>query len=262
MWASALTSTQKIAALCYAKHSRSYPTRDRAWCTYPRLIEQTGIRSRNTVSQACRDLVAAGWLEDAGPRPGHSQITVYRLAVPEGTSTEIDTGIAADEPETSTDFEQTSTDFDGEPVQKPTQTSTKTDTGPVRKSVRESLSKDPLKDPLERISRRDDDAARLRPASPPGENQDPAMAEGGPTLSETTRETIAAARALLGENKRPTSRWASPFKATATQPKDVLNNPHYDPDAAARARKLLEELPDMPPPGPESVTAGLVDADR
>lgn len=108
----------------------------------------------------------------------------------------------------------------------------------------------------------DDAAAMLRTASPPGENQtNPATAGDGPTLSDATRDTIAAARAMIGVNKKPTSRW-TPYKATGTQPPDALRNPHYDPNAAAKALELLAELPDMPLSEPESATARLVEADR
>ncbi len=92
VWDSALPSTQKITALCYGNHARNFPERDRAWVVYQRLMPQTGIRSRETVAKVHAELTAAGWLEPAGHRPGHKQITVYRLALPPRTSTDIGTG--------------------------------------------------------------------------------------------------------------------------------------------------------------------------
>jgi hypothetical protein len=101
VWESSLTSTQKITALCYANHARNaeFPARDRAWAVYQRLMPQTGIRSRETIAKVHADLVALGWLESAGHRPGHKQIAVYLLTLPagqasskSGTGTESGTG--------------------------------------------------------------------------------------------------------------------------------------------------------------------------
>ncbi|MDG4792422.1 hypothetical protein [Micromonospora sp. WMMD1082] len=79
VWESkALTSTQKIAALCYANHARR-GSRDRAWVAYPWLMTQTGIRSRETASAVLRALVDAGWLEPVGK---HKRSVVYALALP------------------------------------------------------------------------------------------------------------------------------------------------------------------------------------
>lgn len=223
VWGSSLTSTQKIAALCYANHARTNRDRDRAWVVYGRFMEQTGIRSRNTVSKVHQDLLDAGWLEDAGPRPGHKQIRMYWLALPE-TSTEIHTG---------TDFRtgiapgQTGTDSDPGPVRKSHTTSTDFRTGPVRISVPDPLSGDPPKD-LPETSQPDDAAAGG--ASPSGET--PAAEEEAEPLPAA--EAIALARARLGV--KPASRW-KPFRASEEGP-----NPHHDPAALVEARRQLEAL--------------------
>jgi hypothetical protein len=84
VWADDQMSTvQAIVALCYANHAQGG---DRAWLTYPRLMEQTKIRSKGTASAAIKALVAAGWLRPVGLLPGHRQIVIYRLEVPTGTA--------------------------------------------------------------------------------------------------------------------------------------------------------------------------------
>jgi len=77
-----LSTGQKMVALCYANHAQGG---DLAWLTYPRLMAQTSIRSKETVSTAIKALVAGGWLRPVGTVPGHRQIILYRLEIPTGT---------------------------------------------------------------------------------------------------------------------------------------------------------------------------------
>jgi hypothetical protein len=78
----ALSVVQKMVALCYANHAQGG---DLAWVTYVRLMQQTGIRSKETAAAAIKALVAVGWLRPVGAVPGHRQIILYRLEIPTGT---------------------------------------------------------------------------------------------------------------------------------------------------------------------------------
>lgn len=143
VWDSALPSTQKITALCYGNHARNFPERDRAWVVYQRLMPQTGIRSRETVAKVHADLTAGGWLEPDGHRPGHKQITVYRLALPPQTSTDNRTGTESGtgtDNRTGTDSGSNQYGFPPDQYGNPHRTSAESGTRP-------SLSEDPLKDP-------------------------------------------------------------------------------------------------------------------
>ncbi|MBB5776225.1 hypothetical protein [Nonomuraea jabiensis] len=229
VWESSLTSTQKIAALCYANHARTNRERDRAWVVYGRFMQQTGIRSRNTVAKVHQDLLGAGWLEDAGPRPGHKQIRVYWLALPAATGIEISTGTDFD---TGTASDQTGTDFEPGPVRKSRATSTDFGTGPVPKSVRDPLSGDPLKDLPETSA---PTGAATQSAAPSGETPAVAEEEGEPLPKD---QAIARARASLGVvgKGKPASRW-KPYRSSNEGP-----NPNYDPRIAAAAAGHLEAV--------------------
>lgn len=86
IWESTLlTPEQRIVALCYANHARGG---ERAWVSIGRLMEQTGIRSRSTACAKVADLIAAGWLAPIGPHPEHRQRIVYRLAIPDESTTQ------------------------------------------------------------------------------------------------------------------------------------------------------------------------------
>ncbi|MEV4708871.1 hypothetical protein [Actinoplanes sp. NPDC049316] len=147
VWESALTSTQKITALCYGNHARGCAERDRAWVVRERLMHQTGIRSRDTIARANADLVRVGWLEPGGHRPGHKQITVYLLALPQETSPDSVTGAetvtgpeirTSPDSVTGPDFGQNQSQFSPKPVTESAETGHKTGT---------RLSTDPPQDP-------------------------------------------------------------------------------------------------------------------
>lgn len=201
-----LTSTQKITALCYAKYANARQwlrCRDRAWVVYSELKKKTGIRSRETIAKVHADLVALGWLEPAGPSPGHRQRIVYKLALPVETGTDIRTGTESGTgtvaPETGTDIAPDRYGFPPDQYRNPHRTGTESGT---RTSVRE----DSQKDSLTKSSRRAD-AATLRAASANAEPRtadDQAPAE--PVLPAA--EAIAQTRALLaGKRQARISRW-------------------------------------------------------
>jgi hypothetical protein len=233
---SELTSTQKIAAMCYSNHARAHPDRDRAWVSpRERFMTQTGIRSTETVATVKESLVRAGWLEPAGPLPRHRQILVYRLALPE-TGTEIATGtdfrtgssragtgsVAAG---SGTEIEPEPVRKSGKPVRKPNGTGA--ESGPQL-----SFGEDPPRDSPKEPARRDA-AATLR-AAEPGEEQ--TVDAGEPSM--TAEEAKAQLSVLLADKRRArTSRWAPRHRGEA------VPNPLFDPAAAAR---LAADEPDEP----------------
>lgn len=77
-----LEPNELLVCLCHAKHAyeNGQPV-DHAWVTTDRLVARTKL-SKGAVIKARKGAIAKGWLVDIGPRPGHSQIRMYRLAVP------------------------------------------------------------------------------------------------------------------------------------------------------------------------------------
>jgi hypothetical protein len=148
-----LTVTQKMTALCYAKFANRSPDRDRAWVVYPKLMAQTGIRSRETVAKVHQDLIDAGWLEAAGSSKGHKQRIVYRLALPK-TGAEIRTGT---ESRTGTDFRSEPVRKSPEPVRISAETSAESGTQVSKESPQEPLHESLTAQPTQPTAQSDPD---------------------------------------------------------------------------------------------------------
>ncbi|WP_432836160.1 helix-turn-helix domain-containing protein [Dactylosporangium sp. CA-092794] len=93
-----LTSTQKIVALCFANHAKGT---DKAWVSYSRIAQQTGIRSPTTISHTLAQLETLGWLAPVGPKVQRRKV-YYRLTTPDaptpvsGAGAAPETGAAED----------------------------------------------------------------------------------------------------------------------------------------------------------------------
>lgn len=84
VWATdQLRANEKLVALCFADHAGD---QDVAWVTYPRLMQRTGLKSRDAVSRALSGLVEKGWLQLA-ERAHQWRSTRYRLVVPQESGT-------------------------------------------------------------------------------------------------------------------------------------------------------------------------------
>lgn len=79
----ALRPNEKLVALVYADHAGDpeKPGNDVAWVSWPRLSEQTGIRSKDALNRAVRHLEKRGWLVLAEGRRQHKSPR-YRIAIP------------------------------------------------------------------------------------------------------------------------------------------------------------------------------------
>jgi hypothetical protein len=79
----ALRPNEKLVALVFADHAGDpkNPRNDIAWVTWPRLSEQTGIRSKDALNRAIRHLEKRGWLVLVEPRRQH-RAPRYRLVIP------------------------------------------------------------------------------------------------------------------------------------------------------------------------------------
>lgn len=82
VWASDLTTAQRIIALAYADHASSG---DMAWIPLPRLARLTGL-ARSTAAKHLAALAATGWLEVAESARQH-RATRYRLTIPRSPGT-------------------------------------------------------------------------------------------------------------------------------------------------------------------------------
>lgn len=80
----ALRPNEKLVALVYADHAGDpeKPLNDVSWVSWPRLSEQTGIRSKDALNRALRHLEKRGWLVLVSKRTQHKSPR-YRLVIPE-----------------------------------------------------------------------------------------------------------------------------------------------------------------------------------
>lgn len=80
----ALRPNEKLIALTYADHAGDpeNPANDVSWVTWPRLSEQTGIRSKDAINKAVRHLESRGWLVLVEKARQHRSPR-YRLVIPE-----------------------------------------------------------------------------------------------------------------------------------------------------------------------------------
>lgn len=80
----ALRPNEKLIALTYADHAGDpeKPMNDVSWVSWPRLSEQTGIRSKDAINRALRHLEKRGWLVLVEKKTQHKSPR-YRLVIPE-----------------------------------------------------------------------------------------------------------------------------------------------------------------------------------